>query len=466
MAVQIENLGALDRKVTLEFPRADLAKIRDARLLKAGKNLKMAGFRPGKVPKKMIEQQYGMQIDFEVQFDKAAELFFELSKNAGIALAGQPRLEPKSEIGADKIVFDAFFEVLPEIKLGDLSQATMTRYITSVTDAEMDRAIDVLRKQQVHYHPRGQAGEHGDGGANTAAQTGDQVLIDFVGKIDGLEFTGGKAENFEFVLGEGRMLPEFEAAALGMKAGESKTFALPFPADYHGKEVAGKTADFTLTVKEVRWAHLPEVNEAFAMSLGVTDGGIEKMRNEVRENLEREVKRRTQLLMKNEVMGQLEKLCELDVPKALVANEQERLVNMARQDLIQRGIPNAKDAPIPVEMFAEQAQKRVRLGLILSELVKQKNLVVTPEQIKTEIEDQAATYEDPKEVVRWFYSDPSRLKDIESAVLEANVMKYVSELGTVTDQQVTFEELSKLGQWGKLWAQFKATPITSLSEIF
>ena len=466
MAVQIENLGALDRKVTLEFPRADLAKIRDARLLKAGKNLKMAGFRPGKVPKKMIEQQYGMQIDFEVQFDKAAELFFELSKNAGIALAGQPRLEPKSEIGADKIVFDAFFEVLPEIKLGDLSQATMTRYITSVTDAEMDRAIDVLRKQQVHYHPRGQAGEHGDGGANTAAQTGDQVLIDFVGKIDGLEFTGGKAENFEFVLGEGRMLPEFEAAALGMKAGESKTFALPFPADYHGKEVAGKTADFTLTVKEVRWAHLPEVNEAFALSLGVIEGGIEKMRSEVRENLEREVKRRTQLLMKNEVMGQLEKLCELDVPKALVSNEQERLVNMARQDLMQRGIPNAKDAPIPVEMFAEQAQKRVRLGLILSELVKQKNLVVTPEQIKTEIEDQAATYEDPKEVVRWFYSDPSRLKDIESAVLEANVMKYVSELGTVTDQQVTFEELSKLGQWGKLWAQFKATPITSLSEIF
>ena len=446
MAVQIENLGALDRKVTLEFPRTDLDKTREARLLKAGKNLKMAGFRPGKVPKKIVEQQYGMQIDFEVQFDKAAELFFELSKKAGIALAGQPRLEPKSEIGADKVVFDAFFEVLPEIKLGDLSKATMTRYTTEVTDTEMDRAIDVLRKQQVHYHPRGEVGEHGDGGTDTAAQNGDQVLIDFVGKIDGVEFTGGKAEDFEFVLGEGRMLPEFEAAALGMKVGESKTFALPFPADYHGKEVAGKTADFTITVKAVRWAHLPEINEAFALSLGVAEGGLEKMRSEVRENLEREVKRRTLMLMKNEVMGQLEKLCELEVPKALVANEQERLVNMARQDLMQRGIPNAKDAPIPIEMFAEQAQKRVRLGLILSELVKQKNLVVTPDQIKAEIEDQAATYEDPKEVVRWFYSDPNRLKDIESAVLEANVIKYVSELGTVTDKPVTFEELSKLGQ--------------------
>jgi trigger factor len=444
MAVQIENLGQLDRKVTLEFARADLAKAREARLAKLGKTMKMPGFRPGKVPKNMVEKQYGMQVDFEMQFDKASELFYDLAKNEKILLAGQPRLDPKSELDAEKIVFEAYFEVLPEVKMGDFSKAEVTKYATDISDAEIDRALDVLRKQQVHYHPRGEAGEHGDGGANTAAQAGDQVVIDFVGKIDGVEFAGGKADNFEYVLGEGRMLPEFEAATLGLKAGESKTFALNFPDDYHGKDVAGKTADFTITVKSVNWAHLPVVDDAFALSLGVTEGGVAKMRAEVKENLDRETKRRITSLLKGEVMDKLNSICELDTPKSLVAQEQERLIESARQDLIQRGIPNAKDAPIPAEMFAEQAAKRVRLGLILSDLVKQQNLAATADQIKAEIDEQAATYEDPKEVVRWFYSNPSRIKDIENVVLEDNVIKYFTSQAKVIDKIITFEELSKL----------------------
>ena len=444
MAVQIENLGQLDRKMTLEFARADLAKAREAQLAKVGKTMKMAGFRPGKVPKSIVEKQYGMQVDFEIQFDKASELFFELSKKEGIQLAGQPRLEPKSELGADKIIFDAYFEVLPEVKIGDFTKAEVTKYTTTIADAEIDRALDVLRKQQVHYHPRGEAGPHGDGGANTAAQAGDQVIIDFIGKIDGVEFAGGKAENFEYVLGEGRMLPEFEAATLGLKTGESKTFPLSFPADYHGKDVAGKTADFTITVKKGNWAHLPVVDDNFALSLGVTEGGVTKMREEVKENLDREVKRRITSLLKNEVMDQIDKHCELDVPKSLIASEQERLVESARQDLMQRGIPNAKDAPIPAEMFVEQATKRVRLGLILGDLVKQKDLKASADQIKAEIDEQAATYEDPKEVVRWFYSNPSRLKDIENLVLEDNVIKYFTSLAKVNEKAVNFEELSKL----------------------
>lgn len=444
MAVQIENLGSLERKMTLEFARADLAKARETRLSKMGKTMKMAGFRPGKVPKNIVEKQHGMQVDFELQFDKAAELFYQESKKEGLALAGQPRLEPKSELNADKVVFDAFFEVLPEVKIGDFSKAEVSKYTTDIGDAEIDRAIDVLRKQHVHYHPRGQASDHGDGGANTAAQAGDQVVIDFVGKIDGVEFAGGKAENFEYVLGEGRMLPEFESATLGLKASDSKSFPLSFPADYHGKDVAGKTADFTISIKSVNWPHMPVVDDAFALSMGVTDGGVTKMRAEVKENLDREVNRRITSLLKGEVMDKLNFLCELDVPRSLVTSEQERLVEGARQDLMQRGVPNAKDAPIPVEIFADQALKRVRLGLILSELVKKQNLSATAEQIKAEIEEQAATYEDPKEVVRWFYSNPSRLKDIENLVLEDNVIKYFTSLAKVTDKAVSFEELSKL----------------------
>ena len=442
--MQIENLGSVDRKTTLEFARADLAKLREARLAKVGKTMKVAGFRPGKVPKSMVEKQYGMQVDFELQFDKASDLFYELCKKEGIALAGEPRLEPKSELEAETIAFDVFFEVLPEVKIGDISAAEVTKYTTDIGEAEIDRAIDVLRKQQVHYHARGEAGPHGDGGTNTAAQNGDQVVIDFVGKLDGVEFAGGKAENFEFVLGEGRMLPEFEAATLGLKVGESKSFPLTFPADYHGKDVAGKTAEFTITVKSVNWAHMPVVDDAFALSLGVAEGGVAKMREEVKENLDREVKRRITSLLKSEVMEKLNTLCELDVPKSLVASEQERLVQSARQDLMQRGVPNAKDAPIPTEIFAEQATKRVRLGLILGELVKKQNLAATTDQIKAEIEEQAATYEDPKEVVRWYYSNPSRLKDIENLVLEDNVIKHFTSLAKVSDKAITFEELSKL----------------------
>jgi trigger factor len=392
----------------------------------------MAGFRPGKVPMKMVEAQYGMQVDFEAQFDHATNLFYDIVKKQEIKIAGQPSLEPKSDMTADPVLYDAKFEVFPEVKMGDLTKAEITRY-----------SLEVLRKQRVHFHARGEDGAHGNGGADTAAQTGDQVTVDFVGKIDGVEFSGGKAENFTFILGEGRMLPEFETASLGLKAGESKTFPLAFPADYHGKDVAGKTADFTVTVNKVEWPHLPEVNDEFAKSLGVAEGVV-KMREEIRTNLTREVKRRTQTLLKSQVMESLTKLCELDVPKGLAAQEQERLIANARQDLAARGIPNAKDAPIPAELFTAQAEQRVKLGLILNDLVKQEKLEAKPEQIKAEIEEQSSSYEDPKEVMRWYYSDPKRLADVEALVLENNVVAYVSGLAKITEKAVSFEELSQI----------------------
>lgn len=445
MSNVIENLGKLDRKVTLAIPKAEVEKEKQERLVRLSKTVKMSGFRPGKVPMKMVEKQYGQQVEFEVRFDKAARKFFDITKEQDVKVAGQPKFEVKTEgVADDQVAFDATFEVYPEVTLGDLSSAEVTRTTTEVSEAEIDKTVDILRKQRVHYHVRGEAGEHGDGGS-VEAKSGDRVTVDFVGKIDGEEFAGGKAEDFVFVLGEGRMLPEFEQAALGLKVGESKVFPLAFPADYHGKEVAGKTAEFTISMKKIEWAHLPEVDEAFAKSLGIADGSLDKMRSDIRENLEREVKRRTHSMLKDQVMEALIKVSELDVPKALIEQDQERLVEMARRDLEQRGMPNAKAMPIPAEMFAQQAERRVKLGLILAEIVKANGLEAKPEQVKAEIEDFAKSYEDPKEVMRWYYGDQQRLAEMEAYVLENNVVNFVCDKAKVTDKQVSFEELTAQG---------------------
>lgn len=294
----------------------------------------------------------------------------------------------------------------------------------------------------MHFHPRGVAGAHGDGGADTAAENGDRVTVDFVGKLDGVPFEGGTAQDFVFVLGEGRMLPEFEQAALGLKVGESREFDIKFPEDYHGKDVAGKTAQFTVTLKQVEWPHKPAIDADFAKSLGIEDGDLDKMRAEIKENLEREAKRRTQALVKGQAMDALLKSADLEVPKALIEQDQLRLVEMARQDLAQRGVPNADKAPIPPEMFKEQAERRVKLGLAIAELVKANGLEAKPEQIRAEVDEFAKSYEDPKEVVRWYYSNPQRLSEMEAFVIEGNVVDFILGKAKVTDKDVSFESLA------------------------
>ncbi|MEK6425449.1 MAG: trigger factor, partial [Burkholderia gladioli] len=409
MANVVENLGKLERRVTISLPKEVVQKEIDARIQKLAKNVRMPGFRPGKVPLKMVAQQYAGQVEAEVLSDKIGQEFFEVSRTENLRVAGQPSFAPKAEAAADAYAFDATFEVYPEVKIGDLASAEVARSTTTNGDADIDSTLDILRKQRVHFHARGEGGEHGDGGAETAAQNGDRVTVDFVGKIDDVAFPGGTAEDFPFVLGEGRMLPEFETAALGLKVGEAREFDLTFPEDYHGKDVAGKTAKFTVTMKKVEWPHLPEIDGEFAKTLGIEDGDTAKMRNEIKENLEREAKRRTQSLVKNQVMDAVLKISELDVPNALVEQDQQRLVEMARQDLAQRGVPNAANAPIPVEMFKEQAERRVKLGLVIAELVKANGLEAKPEQIRAEVDEFAKSYEDPKEVVRWYYSNQQRL---------------------------------------------------------
>ncbi|GAB7536470.1 trigger factor [Burkholderia sp. 3C] len=442
MANVVENLGKLERRVTISLPKEVVQKEIDARIQKLAKNVRMPGFRPGKVPLKMVAQQYAGQVEAEVLSDKIGQEFFEVSRAESLRVAGQPSFAPKAEAAADAYAFDATFEVYPEVTIGDLATAEVERSTTTIGDAEIDRTLDILRKQRVHFHDRGEAGEHGDGGAEKAAQNGDRVTVDFVGKIDDVAFAGGTAEDFPFVLGEGRMLPEFEQAALGLTVGEAREFDLTFPEDYHGKDVAGKTAKFTVTLKKVEWPHLPEIDGEFAKTLGIEDGDTAKMRNEIKENLEREAKRRTQSLVKNQVMDAVLKISELDVPNALVEQDQQRLVEMARQDLAQRGVPNAENAPIPVEMFKEQAERRVKLGLVIAELVKANGLEAKPEQIRAEVDEFAKSYEDPKEVVRWYYSNQQRLAEMEAFVVESNVVEFVLGKAKVTDKEVSFEALA------------------------
>jgi trigger factor len=439
MATAVENLGKLERRLTLSFPLSDVRTEVEKRLKQQAKTARAPGFRPGKVPLKMVAAQYGYQIESDVLNDKVGQAFSQAAEENQLRVAGMPKIEPKEDSPEGTLSFDATFEVYPEVTLPALEGIEVETVKADVTDAEIDKTIDILRKQRVHFHTKGEAGEHGTGGDAVAAN-GDRVTVDFVGAIDGVEFAGGKADNYAFVLGEGRMLPEFEAATIGLKVGEAKTFPLAFPEDYHGKDVAGKTAEFTITLKNLEWAHLPEVDAEFAKSLGIEDGSVEKMREDIKVNLEREVNARIKARNKEAVMEALVKNTEMDVPKVMIEQDSQRLAEQTRQDMAQRGM-DVKSLPFPADLFATKAERRVRLGLILSQLVGDNNLQATQDQVKTQIEDFAQSYEDPKEVLKYYYSDRRRLGEIEALVLEENVVNYVLGKAKVSAKDIAFDEL-------------------------
>ncbi|WP_157265172.1 trigger factor [Azohydromonas aeria] len=432
MTVQVETLEKLERRITLTLPADAINNEVQSRLKKLSRTVKADGFRPGKVPMSVVAQRYGFSVQYEVMNDKVGEAFANAATEAKLRVAGAPKITQKEEAGEGQLAFDATFEVYPDVKIGDLAAAEVERVTTEVSDAAIDKTIDILRKQRRSFTER--AAEEG-------AEEGDRVSIDFEGKIDGEPFAGGKAEGFQFIIGEGQMLEQFDKAVRGMKTGESKTFPLQFPEDYHGKDVAGKEADFLVTMKKIEQQHLPEVNEEFAQSLGIAEGSVEALRADVRKNLEREVKFRVQARNKAAVMDALVAVAELDLPKALVEGEVERMTQGARADLKQRGIKDADKAPIPAEIFQPQAEKRVRLGLVVAELVRANNLQAKPEQLQAHIEEMAQSYENPAEVVRWYLSDRQRMAEVEAVVIENNVTDFVLGQAKVNDKQLPFEEL-------------------------
>jgi trigger factor len=430
MQATIEKLSNLERRLNVSLPTQEIESEVDNRLRRMARQIKMPGFRPGKVPMKLVQQTYGGQVRQEVLGDALEKSFGEAIRQQNLRVAGFPRFEPKAPADvAQQVEFSATFEVYPEIELADLSSITLERPVVTVGDAEVDKTIEVLRKQRVHYHE-----------ATREAATGDSVTIDYTGTIDGQPFEGGTGTDHTTVLGEGRLLADFERQVLGMRPGETRSFEVAFPADYHGKDVAGKTARFEVTLKQVREPHLPEVNEEFAKALGIPDGDVAKMRADVQGNLEREVRRRCEARTKDHVMKALLESTRIELPKSLVGMEIERLKAGMRQDLAARGL-KAEEIPMPDEAFEPEARKRVALGLIVSELVRRENLQAKPEQMKAVIQDYAQSYERPEEVVRWYYQSQDRLREVESLVLENNVVQWVMGKAKAQDKPTDFDDL-------------------------
>jgi trigger factor len=393
------------------------------------RTVKAAGFRPGKVPMKLVAQQHGSQARSEAIGAAVEKAYGEKVREQNLRVAGYPRIEPKADAAEGQLGFTAIFEVYPEISLGDVSGEAIEKPTLTVTEAEVDKTLDVLRKQRTTYSA-----------AERASESGDRLVIDFIGRKNGEEFQGGKADNYTVMVGGGMMLPDFEAQLVGVKAGDQKTFDVAFPADYQAAELAGNTVQFEMTVKSVEAPQLPELDAEFAKALGVADGDTTKMRAEVRSNLEREVKKRLLAKVKEQVMDALLKVNPIEVPRALVMMEAEQMAEAAKRDMEQRGMM-MKNMPVDPTWFTDQASRRVKLGLLLAELVKARDLHVKPEQVRAIVDEFAETFEDPKEVVRWYYSQPQRLAEAEALALENNVVSWVLATAKVTEAPVAFDAL-------------------------
>jgi len=432
-AVQ-NNPSPLERHLTVSVPIAQIEAEIATRLKKLARTVRMQGFRPGHVPLKMVERQYGFQVRQEVLSESVQSSFEQAVRDQNYRVAGYPRFQPvqpaqpEGEPQDQTIQYTATFEVYPEVEVGDLSSGKLTRPVTPVQDANVDNTIETLRKQRAKFEP-----------VERAAQKGDLVNLDFEGLIAGQPFAGNKAANFTVILGEGRMLPDFEAALEGVKAGETKTFPVTFPQDY-AEAVKGKTADFTVTVNQVAEPKLPPVDAEFARQLGVESGDVDRLRSEVRENIQKEVDKRVKQGVKEQVMEALYQGATFEVPRALLDAEIARMQQAAVEDLKKRGM-TTQDLTLPADLFAERATRRLKLSILVTEIVKRNGLHARPEQVRKLIEEHAESFEQPEELVRWYYADPSRLAEVEALVMEDNVVEWAVGKMQVSDEPRDFDDL-------------------------
>jgi trigger factor len=426
----VETVSALERRLNASIPQQAINAVVSVRLKNIGRNAKIAGFRPGKVPTKIVEQHYGAQARQEALSDALQQSFAEAAQTNNLRVAGFPKFEIKTrDLNAEQIEYSATFEVYPEVVVGDLSGEVIERLVYEVTQGDVDNTIATLRKQRATFEK-----------VDRAAKTDDRVNIDFTGKLNGEVFAGGEARDYPVVLGMGRMLPEFEAAVVGMRIGETKSFELTFPEDYNSKDVAGKKVVFTITLNHVEEPKLPEINADFARSIGVPDADADRLQDEIRSNLVSEISRRLKARNKDSAMSALLKVAGFDVPRVLVDDEVQALMQQAAEEMESRGM-KMKGVSLPPELFLERAEKRVKLGLILSHLVQKHDLNAKPEQIKSFIREYAQSFDQPEDVIRWYASEPGRMREVEHIVLEENVMNWTLGQTRITDKQAVFNEL-------------------------
>jgi trigger factor len=426
----VETVSALERRLNASVPQQAILSQVSARLQNIGRNVKIAGFRPGKVPTKIVEQYYGAQAYQDALNEALQRSFYEASQNNNLKVAGTPQFEVKTkDENADQIEYSATFEVYPEVVIGDLSGVSIERLVYELTQADVEDTIATLRKQRATFEK-----------VDRAVQAADRVNIDFTGKIDGKSFQGGEAKDLTVVLGTGNMLADFEAALIGMKAGQTKSFEMTFPADYHSKDLAENPVNFTVTLQGVEAAHLPAINAEFVKAVGIADGDVSKLEGEIRNNLAREVKRRLGVRNKNTVMDALLKITDFEVPKVLLEGEVQTLMQQTTEDMESRGM-KMKGMPLHPDLFTERAEKRVKLGLILAELMQKHGLKAQPQQVKTMIEDYAQTFDESEQIIRWYAADPKRMLEVENLVLEENVVSWAMSQARVTDKRAVFNEL-------------------------
>lgn len=427
---QVKVLGALERRIELAVPLAAVETEVQRRLKRLAKSVKAPGFRPGKVPMSHVSKMHGSGVRQEVLGESLQKSFYEAIESQQFKVAGMPSFEPvESAEDSPDIRFAATFEIYPEVKIENLGSAKLSRPVVSVEDENVEATLQILRKQRREF-----------ASVDRASQKDDQVKFDFRGTMDGQPFEGGEATDFVTVIGEGRMLKDFEDNLSGLSAGESRGFDMTFPADYPAANLAGKAVHFDVTMKEVFEPKLPEVDAEFAKSLGVADGNIDTLRAEIKANLEREVKRRIQARLKEAAMDILLEHAQMELPKSLAVMEAERLRKQMLSDIQARG-GQIKAEQISADMFKEQAERRVRLGLAVAEIVEANNLGAKPDQVRALVDEYAQGYEDPQDVVQWYYQDPQRLQEVESLVLEDNVVAWITSQVQTTDEAVKFDEL-------------------------
>ena len=428
MQVSVENTSALERRMTIGVPAERIETEVNKRLQQTARRAKVPGFRPGKVPMSVIRQRYEASARQEALGDLIQETFYEAVVEQKLNPAGAPAVEPKVFEKGKDLEYVATFEVFPEFEVKGLDGIEIERQDASVEDADIDKMLDVLRKQGTRYEA-----------VDRAAANDDQVTIDFVGTQDGEAFAGGSAEGTKLVLGSGRMIPGFEDGLVGAKAGDERVLDLTFPEDYQNLDLAGKAAQFKVTVKEVAAPELPELNEAFFKQFGVEETTVEGFRAEVRKNMERELRQALKTKVKNQVMDGLLAANQIDVPAALISNEVDRL----RVQAVQQFGGNIQPEQLPAELFSEQAKRRVLLGLIIAEMVKQFELKPDDARVRELIEEMAAAYQEPEQVVKWYYQNEQQLNEVRSVVLEEQVVDTVLKQAKVTDKHVSYEDAVK-----------------------